>query len=144
MFSQEMTSTIASCRLWCREGDSLLEFEIELGTPYKNREKWFCDWAIGDINMGLMNSQKPAPSETSLHALIFAQTAILGALELKGKLGATFFTDATEMHPIEDLRAFLPSLQPRSNRECRRERRSIPNPESGNREHNGELNGLQP
>jgi uncharacterized protein YaeQ len=49
MFSQEMTSTIASCRLWCREGDSLLEFEIELGTPYKNREKWFCDWAIGDI-----------------------------------------------------------------------------------------------
>jgi len=56
-----MTSTIASCRLWCREGDSLLEFEIELGTPYKNREKWFCDWAIGDIDRGLVFFTETGP-----------------------------------------------------------------------------------
>lgn len=139
-----MKSTIASCRLWCREGDSSLEFEIELGTPCKNGEKWFCDWSIGDIDMGLMNSLKPAQSETSLHALIFAQTAILGALEIKGELGATFYTDAKEMDPIEDLRACLPSLQPRSSREGRRGRRSIPNPEPATRDRDGGINGLQP
>lgn len=122
----------------------MLEFEIELGTPYKIGKKWFCDWSIGDIDMGLMNPQKLAQSETSMHALIAAQTAILGALELKGKLGATFYTDATEMDPIDDLRAFLPSLQPRSNRDGRRERRSIRNPEPAKGEDGGELNGLQP
>ena len=111
-----MNDPIATCRLWCRDGESLVEFEIALGMPRELDGKWFCDWslgALGKLGVAMLDGTASSSAFSSMKALASAQSAILRALEFREGLGCSFYTDAGELDLIEDLRAFLPSVQRR-------------------------------
>lgn len=111
-----MTDPIASYRLWCRQEESSVEFEVSLGRPYQHGDRWFCDWSLGNLwSLGapVLDGDEPGESFSSMHALASAQGKLLRALEFRQNHGASFFTDALEADLIEDLRAFFPAVQRR-------------------------------
>ena len=115
---QEMNKTVATCMLWCRDGESIIEFEVSLGTPYKVEFKWFCEWSLGRLAKehpagAVFCELGPGMGYSSMHALASAQGRILRSLEFIENTGASFYTDSRESDLIEDLRAFFPSLQRR-------------------------------
>ena len=112
-----MKNTVASCLLWCR-GDSLIEFEVALGAPYKVDNKWHCDWSLGRLAevhpaSTMLREFAPGTGYSSMDALASAQGSIVRSLELIEVTGASFYTDPQELDLIEDLRAFFPSLHRR-------------------------------
>jgi hypothetical protein len=118
-----MNDPIATCRLWCRDGESLVEFEIALWMPRELDGKWFCDWtlgALGTLGVAMLDGTSSSSALSSLKALASAQSAVLRALEFREGLGCSFYTDAGELDLIEDLRTFLPSLQRRRPEKKRR------------------------
>jgi hypothetical protein len=118
-----MTNPIATCRLWCRDGESLVEFEIALGMPQELDGKWFCDWslgALGTLGVAKLDGTASSSALSSMKALASAQSAVVRALEFREGLGCSFYTDAGELDLIEDLRAFLPSVQRRRPEKKRR------------------------
>jgi hypothetical protein len=68
-----MKNIIATWTLWCRRGESLIEFEVEIGAPNKEEEIWHCDWSLGRL---IDHPLHPAQSISSMHALACAQLGI--------------------------------------------------------------------
>jgi hypothetical protein len=105
-----MKNPIATWTLWCRRGESLIEFEVELGAPYREEEIWRCDWSLGTLIDHLLS---PAQSISSMHALACAQVGISEFLRARQKAGDQFYMDqsADDTELIEDLDCFFPRLK---------------------------------
>ena len=105
-----MKNPIATWTLWCRRGESLLEFEIGLGAPYSEGEMWRCDWSLGAL---VDHPLSPALSISSMHALACAQVGISGYLRGRQKAGDRFYMErsAEEEYHLADLDYFFPRLK---------------------------------
>lgn len=105
-----MKNPIATWTLWCRRGESLIEFEVELGAPYREEEIWRCDWSLGTL---IDHPLPPAQGISSMHALACAQVGISGFLRARQKAGDQFYMDpgAVDTEHIEDLDCFFPRLK---------------------------------
>ena len=105
-----MKNPIATWTLWCQRGGSLIEFEVELGAPYREEEIWRCDWSLGKLTD---HPPSPAQSISSMHSLVCAQVGISGYLRARQKAGDQFYLDssADDKDLIEDLDRFFPRLK---------------------------------
>jgi hypothetical protein len=105
-----MNNTIATWTLWCRRGESLIEFEVEIGAPYKEEEIWHCDWSLGTL---IDHPLHPAQSISSMHALACAQLGISSFLHARQKAGDQFYMalSADDTDLIKDLDYFFPRLK---------------------------------
>ena len=104
-----MKNPIATWTLWCRRADSIIEFEVGLGAPYRDGDMWRCEWSLGALFDHPLHA---AQSDSSMHALACAQVGISGYLHARQKAGDRFYmaSDATSEALMEDLDHFLPSL----------------------------------
>ena len=105
-----MQNPIATWTLWCLRGESLLEFEVALGAPYREDEMWRCAWSLGAL---VDHPLSPAQSISSMHALACAQVGISGYLRGRQKAGDQFYMEpsAEDENLIADLDYFFPRLK---------------------------------
>ena len=105
-----MKNPIATWTLWCRRAESIIEFEVGLGAPYREGDMWRCEWSLGALFDHPLHA---AQSDSSMHALACAQVGISGYLHARQKAGDRFYmaSDADAEALMEDLDHFFPSLK---------------------------------
>lgn len=104
-----MKNSTATCKLWCRRGDSIIEFDITLGTPYSEGGMWCCEWSVGVLEECQLS---PGRGICSMLALACAQVGISEYLHGRQKNGDRFYMEPDiASEELEDLDLFFPRLK---------------------------------
>jgi hypothetical protein len=95
--------------MWCRRGEGVIEFDVELGAPYQVGELWYCEWSMGTLTAHRL---LPSHSICSMHALACAQVGISSYLHTCKKNGDRFYIEAdANAEELDDIDPFFPHLK---------------------------------